>query len=516
MQIYTIEKTYRNGVTDRLLELYHRIFLPSVPYLLALIIALVAGGIISVAQPIVALLFVGSIGGVLLIVQPTILLWVLLLMTLVIAGTVKYFIPGLEKIWWVTYGMAAVLIIPAIMAAITRSSVRYPANFSAQSLFGWLFIVAAAFSTLINAAPVMQAALAVKSLFFFAGLWIGLAFIPISTTTMQRWLKAFLVIGAMQWLPAIYQYLFVRTSRLSGGAGVESSDSVVGTFGGSMDGGGYTATLAAYLVIMIVIVIAYYRKGLIGRIRTFGLVGLLVIPLLLMEVKIIFFYLPLSLLILFKDIALRRPMAFFGGASATALILMTTLLAYQSLHWSATGRDFGENFEQMFTYSFKEEMSPALEDEGHMSRLLSAKFWWEKHGVSEPVNLVFGHGLGASKTGGSTTGSMAAKYRPLYIDHIGLVVLLWDLGIVGLVLFVALIRTGYNRAKKLASMERLARWQRALASGLQAVIPLFLLSLIYRNDIPYGAPMMFMLMTVFGLLAWLGNQEKNNVSSNVT
>ncbi len=77
-------------------------------------------------------------------------------------------------------------------------------------------------------------------------------------------------------------------------------------------------------------------------------------------------------------------------------------------------------------------------------------------------------------------------------------------------IFAAIILLMYILAGRLSQHVRLADWQRSLAAGLQAVMPLVLLSLPYRNDIPFAAPMMFITMGVFGLIFWLNNQGAEN------
>lgn len=506
MQTSTLSTSSKFRVERYLADLWSDIFQRSFPYALALFVALVTGGIIALTEPIFAVLFMGMIATFLLMARPVALLWTLLFMTLVIAGMVKYFIPGLDKIWWATYGMSAMLMVPPIMARITANRTLRQPGFSSQTVLALAFLTVALLSTVVNSAPTPQVIVAVKNTFLFGGVWLALALLPLSSAVIRRWLSAFLLIGTIQWLPALYQYFFVRVSRISTGLGsIEASDSVVGTFGGSMEGGGHSATLGFYLVMLIIMLLAYHREKLIALSKLIGLAVLLVIPLGLMEVKVIFVYLPLALLILYKDVVWRRPFAFFAGGVVIACCLVGGLLAYQSLHWSANNLGLKANIEGMFSYSFSDEDSRVRVD-GHLSRLQVATFWWERNSADAPIQLLIGHGLGASKTTGQVMGNVAAAYQPRQIDHTGLGAVLWDVGIIGVALFAALIISGYRLAAKLVREPRLIPWQRSLARGLQAYLPLFLLGLGYRNDIPYAAAMMFLLMTAFGLLAWLKKQ----------
>ncbi len=480
----------------------------SAPYIMAFFAALIMGGAAATGKPIFSVLVAGALGGIFLVTQPIALLWAVLGMTLVLAGIMLYFIPTLDKIWWATYGMGALLFIPAITSRLNSDKISLNTGLSATFIAASVFLVCGLFATYINRAPLWEVVLALKSILLFGGIWAALATLPISKDVMKRWLTAFVFIGLIQWAPAIYQYLFVRSSRLlSGRDTIGASDSVVGTFGGTMDSGGLSAVLAAYLVMLIVMLIALNRDGLFKTSRLLLAVSFLVLPLMLMEVKVIAIYLPLSLLIVYKDLIWRRPAVFAGGTAALLILLVGFLFAYQSLHWSASGRNIESNIAAMGSYSFVEKLGADAQAAGIMTRRGVLDFWWEKHDLDEPVNMFLGHGLGSSRTVGLGTGSVAAQYAPNKIDLTGLALILWDTGLVGASAFIALIVSAFRMAKRLSLSTQLDLWQRSVARGLQAIIPIFLLSIFYRADIPYAAPMMFMLMTVLGLLAWLRNQE---------
>ncbi|MEO7557612.1 MAG: hypothetical protein ABIT92_00850 [Gammaproteobacteria bacterium] len=475
---------------------------------MAFFAALVMGGAAATGKPIFSVLVAGALGALFLVSQPIALLWAVLCMTLVISGITLYFIPTLDKIWWAAYGMGAMLFVPAIMSRLNSDRHRIQLNFSPVFIAALVFLVCGLFSAFINNAPLWEVTMALKSTLLFGGVWAALAMLPISKDVMKRWLIGFIVVGLIQWLPAIYQYVFVRADRLVKGLGtVEASDSVVGTFGGTMDSGGLSAVLAAYLVILIIMLLALHRERLVPSRRLFPAIPLLLTPLLLMEVKVVVVYLPIALFILYKDIIGRRPLAFISGSLALITLLIGMIFAYQSLHWSAAGTNIERSLASMSSYSFVERLGPAARAAGVMTRREVIEFWWQKHELDEPVNMFLGHGLGASRTRGMGVGHIAAQYAPRSIDLTGLAVILWDTGLIGALAVAVLFISAYRTARRLSRSVRLEAWQRALAHGLRAVIPIFLISILYRSDIPYAAPMMFMLMTVLGLLAWLKNQD---------
>lgn len=481
------------------------------PYVLALFSAAMMGVLAASGQPLYTLLFAGALTGLLLFTQPVTLLWLTLISTLVLAGTVQYFIPALGHVWWITYGLAAMLFVPAVTSRLTQAP--FKTGVSATTISAWLLLAIALLSTLINRPPPWQIVLSVKSALLFGGVWAALALAPLDKDTVKRWLLGFVLIGLAQFAPVLYQYLFVRSSRLERGLGtVEASDSVVGTFGGSMEAGGLTAVLALYLVMMIIAMLSLYKNGVIEKSKLGWALFLLGIPLLFMEVKVIFIYLPLSLMILYKDTLYRRPGSFIVGSVVVVSILGAALLAYQVFHWSTTGRSLEDNIKHLSSYSFNERAGDEHREMGLMTRREVLEFWWAQNKNSRNGRLLIGHGLGAVRTQGLGVGNVAARYAPLRIDSSGAAVILWETGIIGLGAVLLLIVSGYRYAGRLARCADLVPWQKSLAQGVQAIMPLFVVSLFYRADIPYAPPAMFLFMTAFGLLAWLEKQARRRTA----
>ena len=99
-------------------------------------------------------------------------------------------------------------------------------------------------------------------------------------------------------------------------------------------------------------------------------------------------------------------------------------------------------------------------------------------------------------------GTVAQKYVPRDIDRTGLALILWDFGIFGLLLISWLFWRLFRLAGRLVSILQPAHLK-AMAHGLQTIVPLFFLAILYRNDLPYAPPMMLSFMITMGLLAWL-------------
>lgn len=482
----------------------------------SLVLSRGADFISSLSFSLILLLCIGAVGAIFLSLRPVLLLWCATLVSLVVAGTVKYFIPQLGHIWWLAYGAALLMYFVAFSSLFRERSGHVALskilNFS---LAGLLFI--SLLSSAIAVSPLAQVIAASKSLFLFGGLWAFFRYFQLRPDTVQSWLKGILYVGLLQWPIACYQYFFVRSWRIEKGLGtVEAADSVVGTFGGSMESGGLTAVMAFFLIVCLVVLLAFYKERLCSKKQVWAASLLIFIPLLLMEVKVIFFYIPVALFFLFHKEVKRRPFAFVIWSMVLIALMGSMLFLYQIFHWSAGKTDLQESIAKAFSYSFQSKAGYQPTEIVSLTRRGVIEFWMEQHGNENPIQTLFGHGLGASRTVGQVTGLEAARYAPANIDRTALALFLWDFGVIGMLCILGILVGAYRQFSKTIRSSRHAPWQQALAAGLQAVLPMFFMSMLYRNDIPYAAPMMFILMGTLGLGDWLlkqRNDEEANAST---
>lgn len=456
----------------------------------------------------------GALLAFFLALRPKLLLWGATIFTLVIVGILGYFFPAAKILTWVAYGAAALMYVYAFTMEGKARIIGGNEYLLKFSLF--MFILISFVSVAYSVSPVFQIVAASKSLFMFGGLWVFFSRVSLNDEEMKNWLKLVLGIGLIQWIPAIYQYVFVRSYRIETGLGtVEASDSVVGTFGGSMEGGGLTAVLAFYLVLLLIAMASLASEKII-RTKHYLLTSLfLLAPLFIMEVKVIFFYLPVGMIVLFRKSIFKSPLKAILGSASIVIFMGIMLVAYQYFHWSAQGGDLVSNFEKSFAYSFQKEGGYFAQQTGALTRVGALDFWLTEHSGKNYIKIFIGHGLGASKTRGQLQGEMAYIYFPKNIDQTGLALMLWDVGVLGVLSLYAILLAMYWRTNYLIKMAPAHHWKKALARTLNAAIPLFGMATLYRNDIPYAAPMMFILFSVFGLSAWLRrNINLTDIDSN--
>lgn len=492
------------------------------PIVLLILASLVGAGVIGLAAAIfppviVAFLVAMMVGGV-LVTRPVLLLWMTTLSTLVLAGAVKYFVSGFDRIWWVGYALAGSMAFAALLYLLSSHRERQqPRGQDGSVLLRvllLLFLAQTVIAALAHTVPLVQFAAAAKSWLLYACVVVLFAVVPFRAETIRRWAIALLFIACVQVLPVVYQFVFVRGRRreLGIGAAAEAADSVVGTFGGSMEGGGLSAVLALFICVILAGVLLLRQSGVINRLHAFLLGMLLSIPLMLAEVKAAFLYVPISLLLVYRQAILRSPVGFLSGTVATGLLIAGALMAYQAFHWEKTGRDLTGNVQHFFGYSFEGQTSIQKYRLGIMTRREAVEFWWSQHGTHNPASTMFGHGFGSARTGGIALGTAAQPHWPRKIDMTGLSSLLWEFGVVGTALALGALVAGFALCGRLARSAALPPWQQALAGAVQVLMLLSVLSLPYRSDIPYAAPMMFMVMTGFGLTLWLARQSSSPTS----
>ncbi len=456
-----------------------------------------------------ALLGVVSLAAIPLVFRPLALLWFVTIFTLVISGTVKYFFPGLGLISWAVYGSATMLYMTAGVQLFRRGGVATPRGIPWTLVFLSLFFLVILSGLAVNAPPKEQVTAAVKSLLFMGGVWAVFATGAFSRRQVDVWLKGLLIIAAIQILFVLYQYFFVRSFRMHAGLGtVEASDSVVGTFGGSMVSGGLTAVLAFFLVSAALFLISFRLSRRIAGRRFILLLGVVLLPLLFMEVKVIFFYIPVGIAALLGGRLFRRPLLLLAYAIGSVALIAGFLAAYQAFHWSAQGEDWRENVERAFSYSFSSEAGYESARYGLLTRRGVLEYWFEQHGSGNWLETFVGHGLGAARTSGQVLGEQARAHYPKNIDRTGIAMMLWEVGLLGVLAMLGIWFAAFAKANRVVRVTGTSEWAHAVARGLRGALILVPMSFLYRNDIPYAAPMMFLVMAMFGLAGWLEHQRR--------
>jgi hypothetical protein len=140
-----------------------------------------------------------------------------------------------------------------------------------------------------------------------------------------------------------------------------------------------------------------------------------------------------------------------------------------------------------------------------LNRWTSITFWAQQQSWRDPLGFLIGNGLGSSSSGeGTLAGHLGLKYFRYGINLTAASTLLWDTGLIGLILFVGIFIAAWRAAGRLrSSVSDSAVKGDALA--IQASISLFLLDIVYTDSIVTLIPMELIYAIVLGYLGYLMN-----------
>ena len=309
-------------------------------------------------------------------------------------------------------------------------------------------------------------------------------------------------IASVQWAFCLYQKFVIVPQRIAGGYPGSPWDSVVGTFGGEMFGGGESGSLGVFLAITLSIAAALHKSKMLGgfafaAIMVFGLaaVGL-------SESKVVVLLVPLGALIVYHDYLLRNPVRFLMGGLLMVAFVMGLLVVYHFVYWEQGSRlGIVDSIIQRLSYSFDPDFRVTTLNLG---RIGSQVFWWNSHSILDnPLTFLVGHGLASAVSQSSVIGmgSAVREYRYL-LDTTGSTKLLWESGLLGLLLFLAMFVVGFFRAYRLSRLASIPPWHRAVLSGAQAAMVLMFLAVFYEVTTVSSPPMQFINMLLMGYIVY--------------
>ncbi|MDO8971103.1 MAG: hypothetical protein Q7U74_10475, partial [Saprospiraceae bacterium] len=135
-----------------------------------------------------------------------------------------------------------------------------------------------------------------------------------------------------------------------------------------------------------------------------------------------------------------------------------------------------------------------------LNRTTVLSFWAEHQGAKDPVSLVLGNGIGSSHF--TTSGHVANRFPAYGIGLTAASTLLWDLGILGIALFLSILILAWRTAGRLRR-ETADALVRADAMAIQTAMPLFGFFVFYRIALLETLSFQIVFAAMLGYLAWL-------------
>ena len=456
--------------------------------------AIFFGLIAATGSPILVSLAGGLLIGGLLLAKASWNIWLILALGLTVAGLIPIWADGLasKAVWGISI-LGFILMISALFRMVTKPGVAR--NTPAFVWMALVFMLYAVFNSLIQWNSLGEFVSGFKRYFQVFGLLFALTWLAISENDIQRWRKLFLIVALVQLPFAAYELISLvplRQSLRYAYPGMVPIDVVAGTFGANLYGGGANAEMATFLIIVLAFLFARRREKVLSARQLVCLAPIVLAPLFMGETKVVVILLPMMFLILFRGEIVSRPhhaILWFCMAGVLSVAAAYAYLNTTKFH----------SFDGLITSTLAYNVYEGY-GEYKLNRTSVLSFWAGAQGLSNPVSPIFGNGLGSAHEG--TGGHIARRYPGFGIGLTAMATLLWDHGIVGTALFLAVLALAWRAAGSLRRQSPEAS-VRADAAAIEAALALFAFYLFYRMALLETLSFQIVFAALLGYLAWL-------------
>jgi hypothetical protein len=463
-------------------------------------IASLTGAAVGVGWYMLAAPLVLILPAVYLFVRPDIGLVFFAGLTLLVAGSLKYFL-GLGQFQWLLSVLGIALLCYSLAHKLfVKMSAQVPAEGITQlMLLWWAGLI---FTSIANVQPGLDWLVGLRIYLPVFGIFAYLAYCRPDEKLLKNVVFFMLFITSVQWIFCLYQKLRVVPMRMAAHYPGSPWDSIVGSFGGEKFGGGESGSLGIYLSITLVLAIALKKYG---QLKAYPLILILFTSLAAMvmtESKVIALMIPLGCFLVYRDYAFKQPAKFLAGALIVGFSMLGLLVSYYYLYWQTDSRrGLLDAMYARFAYSFDPHFQASTTNLGRVGSIV---FWWDKHAILEdPLTFLIGHGLASAVSSSSVIGQGVAVHRyGIMLDVTGASKLLWESGLIGVMAFLLFFVFGFFRARRLKDHPLLPEWHRAAMVGVEAAMVLMPLSLFYEVSVVSSPPMQFMAMFLLGYVVY--------------
>lgn len=468
--------------------------------LLATFLAFIFGMIAVTANPVFIGLAVGLVGGIILLTSPKKTIWLVIALGLATPALLDMGGHGLSKILWAVSMMSLLLWLPGLMNLFDLNKSQHNKYIPT---FVWLaisFVLFSMLSALLEHYSLSEFLTGFKRYFQAFGLLLVLVTLNIGKQDMDKWLKLLLAIALLQ-LPFSLFERFILVPMRGGiaAAGAEATDIVAGTMGANLNGGSPNALMVTFVLIAFAFIFSRWRLGLVStaKLYLYGLV--LLFPLVLGETKVVVFMLPIIGLVLLRKDMVKHPVRYIPVIIALAGLTVAFAYLYVYVMLDST-----------FADAYKISVQYNVKDVGYGTSLLNRttvmSFWWKLQSAQYPLGFLFGNGLGSSYGSGLQAGHIAAKYPGYGISLTTISTLLWDVGVLGLTLYLTIYAAAWRAASRLWR-QTTSDLVKADALAIQVALALTLMFTIYSDSQINLIMHEIILAMVFGYLAFLVKQQ---------
>lgn len=426
--------------------------------------------------------------------------WIIFFLAFVVVGPLVYFF-GITQIQWAFFIAALLLFIRAFSQ---RNFLRLFLDTDYHlPIFFWLYILfflSAAIGTFIDSPNVGEIIMSSRWYFFTFLMMVLIVFYSIEPHLIDQLWRLLLFLALLQLPVTFLQYLFFALPSER----PNPWDAVVGTFPGRLDGGGQSAAMGMFVAFMMLMAYALWRKGALSTSRFLIQVLCGVATLALAEVKAVVLLLPLLLLAFFGRGVFIRPketLAWTLGAVCVSAILLS---CYSFIHYGHTDKAFISSKQTVY-----ERILQAADPENesrvsvNMGRVRHLVFWIEENLASGDFQYaLLGYGVGATQVSGLGRGEIASSY-PYSMDKSTSMILLWETGLLGHLLFVLVLLAAAKSSFDLSRHAAIPDRDRAFLRVGGVIVLLLVITMPYKNFVMRSVPIQLLLvLCLWQILYW--------------
>jgi hypothetical protein len=471
--------------------------------LLASFLALLFGLIAVTANPIFIGLAAGIVSGVFLLAMPKKTIWLVIALGLTTPALLDMAGHGFSRMLWAIAMLALLLWVPSIFNLVNLN----PKHKKNTPLFIWLAIFFACFAvvtTVLHLHSIGELFGGFKRYFQAFGLMLALATLAFTKRDFDQWLKLLLAIALLQLPFALFERFILVPLRGGLAAGADATDIVAGTMGANMEGGSPNSIMVMLVLIAFTFVFSRWKEKLIDTSRMFLFALILLVPLVLGETKVVVIMLPLmSIILLRKDLA-QNPAKYLPVFIGSLAITMVFAYIYVYIM-----------LESNFTAALIGSLRYNVEDVGYGTSLLNRttvmSFWWGLHGWHDPIPFLFGHGLGSSYGAGYDAGHIAQIYLNYGIGLTTVSSILWDLGLIGLLMYVSIYIAAWFQVGRIWKLTNNAQIK-ADCISIQVGIVLTLFFMVYSDSQVNLIVHEIIIAVMLGYAAFLFKEQRGEVN----
>ncbi len=468
-----------------------------------LIMAMFLMGVLSIffgllavtASPVLIGLGAGMVLGPVMLLMPELTIWVVLVIGMLMG--ILSASPHLGKVTWIVSILSMLLMLPVLVNLLWSKQIKMPGFMS----IALLFLVYSVVVSILRWYSIAEFFLGFKHYFQAFGLMMALTMISFTPQSYVRWRNFLMVVALLQFPFALYELLVLVPQR--GGLSLSSSttDVIAGSFGANMQGGSPNSVMVTFLFIALSFIVARWRAGLIQSRNFFLMAFICILPLGMGETKVAVIMLPLVGLVLLRKDFIKTPLRYIPAILTMALLTALLGFIYVKIMMHSS---LSEVIDSSLRYNIG---SQGYSTGQYLNRMTSVTFWFQQQSWHDPLGFLIGNGVGSSYPAiGSMVGHLGLKYMHYGINLTAASTLLWDMGLIGFILFLSIFVAAWFAAGRLNKSVS-DKAVKADALAIQAAIPLFLLSMVYSDSIVNLVSMELIYAIVLGYLGYLMNHH---------